>query len=463
MTANLARDLKALVLGEVLEDQATRADRSTDFGRMIRRLPGVVVRPRSTADVAAVIRYARKEAVPVATHGEAHTQSGQALIEGGILLDLTSLDQILSVDASALSADCQGGAKWEALVRQTIPQGLVPPVLTNNLGVTVGGTLSIAGLGVASFRYGTQGDNVTEIEAVTGVGDTVVCSPTTNQEVFDAVRSGLGQFGVITRARLRLRRCLPKARTYFLLYDEVAALMRDAETAMREDRFDDLEAWCVPCPQGFRWAGQGKEAFAAWFFPLHATVEFDAQSPPDDRARLRGLTPYRLVHTEDQDLFHFANRLEPLFAVWKRSGYWGMAHPWMETVLPWAAAGTYIPQILANLPPTALGGGHVLLWPCRGAVSHVPLFMYPPTSLVMGFGILPGVPPDLLPLLKQRLNMASDLSVMAGGKRYLSGFIEFDRARWQQHFGSRWEDLRRLKKTFDPDGILNPGFIDYGA
>ncbi len=411
MTANLAQDLRALGAGEILDSQAAREDRSGDFGRMIRRVPPVVARPRSTADVAAIIRYARKASIPVATRGEAHSQSGQSLTDSGILLDLTSLDQVLSLDETGLAADCQAGVRWETLVRQTLSRGLVPPVLTNNLGVTVGGTLSVAGLGVASFRHGTQGDNVTEIEAVLGTGDIVVCSPDHNRETFDAVRSSLGQFGVITRARLRLRRCLAKARTYFLLYDDLAALMRAAEIVMTDNRVDYLESWCVPCPQ-----------------------------------------------------VQFAGRLEPLFAVWKRSGYWGMMHPWMETVLPWAAAGTYIPQILANLPPTALGGGHVLLWPCRGDVSRVPLFMRPPEApLVMGFGILPGVPPDLLPLARPRLNMASDLSVMAGGKRYLSGFIEFDRPRWQQHFGARWNDMLRLKKTCDPDGILNPGFIDYGS
>jgi cytokinin dehydrogenase len=462
MSASLARDLRAVVTGQVLDDPAARDERSTDFGRMIRRQPAVVVRPASTDDVSEVVRYARRQNVPVATRGEAHSQSAQSLSDGGILLDLTSLDRVLGIDAAAPAADCQAGVKWETLVGQTIPRGLVPPVLTNNLGVTIGGTLSVAGLGVASFRYGAQGDNVAEIEAVTGAGDIVVCSPAANREVFDAVRSGLGQFGVITRARLALRRCLPKVRTYYLLYDDLAALLRDAEAAIRQDRFDDLESWCVPCPQGFRWTGAAKEAFAAWFYPLHATVEFDPASPPDDRARLGGLAPYRLVHTEDQDLVHFAARLEPLFAVWKRSGYWAGAHPWMETVLPWAAAGVYIPRVLAGLPPTALGGGHVLLWPCRGTTTHIPLFMTPPGDLVMGFGILPGVPPDLVPQAKQRLNLASDLSIQAGGKRYLSGFIEFDRARWRQHFGPRWADLQRLKKTYDPDGILNPGFIDYG-
>jgi cytokinin dehydrogenase len=320
----------------------------------------------------------------------------------------------------------------------------------------------VAGLGVASFRHGAQGDNVLEIEAVTGAGDVVTCSPTANTEAFDALRSGLGQFGVITGARVRLRRCLPKARTYYLLYDDLGAVMRDMQIVIDGDRVDNLESWCVPCPQGFRWTGPAKEAFATWFYPLHLTVEFDPAAPPDDAARLLGLTPYRRVHVEDQDLFHFAARLEPLFALWRRSGYWGATHPWMETVLPWASAGPYIQQVLANLPPTALGGGHVLLWPSRGTTSHIPLFMVPPAPLVMGFGILPGLPPDVLAMVKPRLNMASDASMMAGGKRYLSGFIEFDRARWKQHFGPKWDTVCRLKATLDPDGILNPGFIDYG-
>ena len=327
MGTNLAGDLRALIAGQVLDDQAACADTSSDFGRMIHRVPGVVVRPGSTQDVAAIIRYARKNSVPVATRGEAHTQSGQATVADGILIDLTSLDRILSIDPAVPSTDCQAGVKWETLVRQTVPQGLVPPVLTNNLGVTVGGTLSVAGLGVASFRYGAQGDNVTEIEVVTGGGDVVVCSETKDQEVFDAVRSTLGQFGVITRARLKLRRCKPKTRTYFLLYDDLSALMRDAQAAIEQDRVDDIEATCVPCPQGFRIAGGTKEAFAAWFFPLHLTVEFDPQSPPDDARVLQGLAPYRRTHVEDQEIFGFAARLEPLFAIWKRIGNWAMPHP----------------------------------------------------------------------------------------------------------------------------------------
>jgi cytokinin dehydrogenase len=462
LTRQQIEELEKVLPGRVHTDGALLQEKSGDFGRMIRRIPGAVVRPGSADDVVEVVRFARARRIPVATRGEAHTQSGQALTDGGILLDLTSLSRIEAIDGAGLTVTCGGGLKWGDLAAATSAQGLIPPVLTNNLGVTVGGTLSVAGLGVASYRFGTQGDNALELDVVTGAGDRLTCSRDRNPELFDIMRSGLGQFGIITGARLRLRPCLPMTRTYFLLYDDLPTLMRDAEGLMRSDRFHYLESWCVPCPQGFRKIGPEFVPFAEWFYPLHATIEFDPASPPDDSAALAGLNFYRNSHVGDRTLLEFSNRLEPLFALWRRMGYWANAHPWMETILSWSTAAAYIRQVLANLPPTVLGGGHVLLWPCRGTTSSVPLFRTPPGEFVMGFGILPGIPPEHLGPVKARLNLASDASMAAGGKRYLSGLIEFDRPRWKQHFGEIWPRLQAFKKTYDPDGILNPGFIDYG-
>jgi cytokinin dehydrogenase len=461
LTKEQLQDLQRTLPGRVHVDGATLSEKSSDFGRMMQRTPGAVLRPASAEDVVEAVRFARSARLAIAARGEAHTQSGQALTEGGILLDLTSLSKLESIDAAEPSVTCGAGLKWMDLVAATTAQGLIPPVLTNNLGVTVGGTLSVAGLGVASFRYGTQGDNAIELEVVTGAGERVVCSRTQRPEVFDAARSGLGQFGIITRAKLRLRPCRPMTRTYFLLYDDLGVLMKDSQALMDSDRFHYLESWCVPCPQGFRKVGGDFQPFAEWFYPLHLTVEFDPAAPPDDAAALAGLHFYRKSHVGDRSLLEFSNRLEPLFAVWRRMGYWANAHPWMETILPWGTAAPYIQQVLAQLPPTVLGGGHVLLWPCKGTTSSVPLFQVPPGSHVMGFGILPGIPPELLAPIKARLNLASDASMAAGGKRYLSGFIEFDRPRWKQHFGAAWDKIQQLKRQFDPDGILNPGFIEY--
>ena len=87
--------------------------------------------------------------------------------------------------------------------------------------------------------------------------------------------------------------------------------------------------------------------------------------------------------------------------------------------------------------------------------------MRPADDWVIGFGILPGVPKERMALAVERLNLASDISEMHGGKRYLSGLIHFDRDKWRAHYGPLWADVNRLKKKYDPKSVLNPGFVKY--
>jgi FAD/FMN-containing dehydrogenase len=329
----------------------------------------------------------------------------------------------------------------------------------------------MAGLGVASFRYGTQADNVTELQVVTGTGDIVVCSREENRELFDAVRCSLGQFGIITRAKVRLRRCQPKVRKYYLLYDDLGALMEDSKKVMdpANATFSSLESWCTPCFQGIKKIGEGMElaegvqTFAYWMYPLHLTVEYGEGEEPDDQAVLAGLTPYRHLETSDYTQLEFCARMDPVFELWRRGGYWDMHHPWTETTLPWDTAREFIESVLAITPPQALGpGGHILLWPAYARTSDVPLFMHPEGDFVMGWGILPGVPTRFLDRALTQLDLCSELSIHYGGKRYLSGYITFDTAeKWAQHYGDQWPRMQAAKKKFDPEGILGAGFIQY--
>lgn len=446
------------ISGTVLTDDTARDAVATDFGRIVVRKPQVVVCPASAGDVARVVKFAARNSLSVATRGGGHSQTGQSLSDQ-IVLDMTSLHQVTQVTEEAVTA--QAGIKWRALVDHLAPQRLSPPVLTNNLDVTVGGTLSMAGLGVASWRHGTQADNCLELEVVTGTGDVVRCSEGENQDLYDAVRCGAGQFGVITQAVLKVRRHPPRFRSFYLLYDDLAALLDDLKIVMNDARFDNLESWCVPCPQGFKRVGGDRQPFAQWFYPLHATVEVEEGQAPEAAAILAGLKFYKHVHTEDGEIGEFFTRLDNLFVLWKRGGFWNYAHPWMECVLPWQTTPMYISQVLANLPPQALVGGHILLWPARGTASRAPLFMRPAGEFLMGFGILPAVPPQFVSEVLPRLGMASQASTLMGGKRYLSGWINFDHAAWKAHYGEQWAAVAAAKRKFDPHGVLNPGFIKF--
>jgi cytokinin dehydrogenase len=456
---NLVSDLQQKIRGLVSSEEPLLQEASQDFGRIQLKKPALVVRPSSSEDVVEVVRYAAAHRLPLSMRGGAHSQSGQSLNDNGLILDMKSLNQVVILDTAQETVVVEGGILWGDLVNVLMPRSLVPPVLTNNLNVTVAGTLSVAGLGVASHRYGTQADQCLELEVVTGKGELMTCSSLQNSTLFDAVRAGFGQFGIIVKARLRLRRACSHFRTHFLLYDDVTKLMKDARLVMEEDRFDFIESWAVPCPQGFRKTMMGRQPFAAWFYPLHLTEEFDPSTPPKSEEKLAGLSFYQKVHKEEGPLKDFLFRLEDLFALWRRAGYWDACHPWMETVLPWQTAGSFITQVLSQFPPHALGGGHILLWPCQGGVSKVPLFQTPKSDFVMGFGVLPGVPKVFLKEALPRLDLLSGLSQNAGGKRYLSGYINFDRPKWESHFGEHWQTMIELKREFDPQGILNPGFI----
>lgn len=450
--------LDAAVNGEVNTDDESRQEASQDFGKVVRRQPAAIVRPESEADVQKVIQQANRQGFSISTRGAGHSQSGQSLSEGGVVLDLTSLAGMEEVDHQSVWV--RAGTPWNEVVKHTMRVGQIPRVLTNNLNVTVGGTLSMAGLGVASHRFGTQADNVLALDVVTGEGDLVTCSPEENSELFDCVRCGLGQFGVIVRAHLQLRECLPNTRTFCLLYDDIEALLQDQTRILAEQKIDFVESRASPNVQGLRRVGEARLPFAEWFYPMHLTLEFHNQGPSETDV-LKGLHYYRLVHQEDLQIMEFVFRLEPVFAMWKEAGTWGYAHPWMETILPWNRAGEYILGVLQNFPPNLLVGGHVLMWPCRGMTSRAPLFIHPEGDLVMGFGILPAVPERHLPMVLPLLNRASDLSMQIGGKRYLSGWVEFDATRWQSHFGDKWQRVMEWKRFYDPRGILNPGFITY--
>jgi len=451
--------LQGLVDGVVYTPEQFRDEHLTNFGRLQHGVPRFVVEPRHAADVEAVVRFARQHGLHVSTRGSAHSQSELAISRGGILLCMRSMSRVLSVDRRNETVDVEGGVVWRDLVHHLKRWDLIPRVLTNNLGVTVAGTLSVAGIGVASFRYGSQGDNVVELDVVTGAGETVTCGPEREAELFWSAIAGLGQVGIITRARLALRRCKPMARSYYLLYDDLRRFLEDARAAMDDPRWEHLESWASPCPQGTRPAGGRRQVFARWFYPFHLTVEYDPAAPPDDDALLSGLSPYAHVHTDDVPTIDFAERMVPVFELWRRGGTWEHLHPWMELVLPWSTAAAYIEQVLRDLPPSILVGGHILLWPAKGGASRSRLFMRPPGENLVGFGILPAVPPRHWPAFRPLLEQASRLGIGAGGKRYLSGWVDFDAEAWRAHYGERWDGFVAAKRKYDPDGILNPGFV----
>jgi len=180
----------------------TLAAAADDFGHLVHQTPNAVLLPASAHDVAAAVRRAAGQGRRFAAQGRRHSVFGRAQARDGVVADMGRLRTLHAVQRDRVVVDA--GATWREVVAATLPHGRTPPVLTDYLDLSVGGTLAVGGVGSATSRLGVMSDHVLELEVVTGQGEQVICSPDRHPSLFDAVRAGLGQVGDITRATLRL-------------------------------------------------------------------------------------------------------------------------------------------------------------------------------------------------------------------------------------------------------------------
>ena len=430
---------------------------SLDYGRVLCKRPRAVARATSANEVADIIRQSGRAGCPISFRGAAHSQGGQALSDGGIVLDMKDLNRIGDVEGGTIRV--QGGARWRDLIRRVHSQGYLPMVMTSSGEATVGGTLSVAGLGATSHLYGAQTDSVEELEVVTGDGRLVRCSPTANEALFDCTRGGLGQFSAITEARIRLRKAPPSLRAFTLRYGDMQALMQALALVVSRGHFQGVMVVCLPEARGFWRMAAGESPFAERSYLVHLTAEINGFMDEDEL--LEGLRYDRLVGAEEVSVAEIADGSEPLPAPASSSDARSMAHPWVEGMLPWRTAERCVSQILGSLPRDVALGSTVLLKPLHGARFRTPMFMRPEGDLLMAFGVQPTVAPSELASTLPALDAAGRRLTAMGGKRYLSGWLDYDHTQWKAHYGERWPEILEWKEAFDPRRILNPDFVRY--
>lgn len=427
-------------------DPAVLAEAADDFGHIVHRTPWAVLRPGSLRDVARMVRFANRHGLGICMRGQAHSTNGQAQAEGGIVIDSRSLNRIESVGAEG--ARVQAGVRWIDLLQAAVERGLTPPVLTDFIELSVGGTLSVGGIGGATHQHGLQVDNVLELEVVTGSGRLVTCSPRRRRALFEAVLGGLGQLAIIVGATIRLIPAPASARVFQLFYTDLETFARDQRVALSDGRFDYLEGQVLAQPEG------------GYRFLLEAAAYYTAPELPDDDALLDGLEPLEdSTVIEEYSYFDWQNRLAPLVATLRESGAWDLPHPWLNLFLPAAEADAFVANTLAALRPEDTGGGPILCYPFQRGKLTRPLVPVPDSDVVVIFGLLRFAAPDpaLVQALLEQNRAVFELARDIGGKRYPIGSVPFSAADWVEHFGARFPLLAALKGRFDPNGVLTPG------
>jgi cytokinin dehydrogenase len=446
------------LLGTLVRDDTALASFGSDFGKLVTSSPFAILRTGSVDDIVAMVRYARTNGIGISMNGQAgpidqresHSNFGQAGVDGGISIDASMLATIHQVDTTSATVDA--GVTWAELSVAALQVGATPPMLTDYLRLSVGGTLSVGGFGGTVQRVGTQVDNVIELEVVTGRGDLVTCSRTSKPWIFYAALAGAGQCAIITKATLNMVPAPNHVRFLRLFYNDAATFSADQLTLLYDGRFDFQEGQIVRRPDDSGW----------WFSIDVATYSLEPITS-DSTTLLEGMSDVRdSLQVLDIPYAQWIFRLEPTVETLRTNGFWGEPKPWLSVLVPAEEAVRFLEVVTSELTSTDLGAGLAGIYPIDTTKIVAPLVETPDGRAAFQLNLLrfpfPGTSPDAIAGQLAQNRRLYDAAVGLGGTRYIIGAIpDMSRSDWRRHYGREFWAFKLAKRILDPDRVLTPG------
>ncbi|HYF90670.1 MAG TPA: FAD-linked oxidase C-terminal domain-containing protein [Symbiobacteriaceae bacterium] len=263
------------IVGEqhVLHSPADLAAYAVDATPLYRSLPTVVVFPGCTAEVKAILELASAKSVPVIPRGAASNLSGGTIaLQGGIMLNMNRMNQILEIDTANLTATVQPGVTTAQLAREVDARGLFyPPDPGSQVISTLGGNVAENAGGLRGLKYGVTRDYVMGLEAVLPNGEILRTGGKNAKDVagYDLTRLLVGSEGtlaVLTEITVKL---IPKPET-----KRAALAIFDALDAAANAVARIIENRIIPCTLEIMDQGTIKavEEFAHVGLPMDAAA-----------------------------------------------------------------------------------------------------------------------------------------------------------------------------------------------
>lgn len=453
MVGERIEDLRAAMAGPVTAPGDTGYDDARRvWNAGIDRHPAAVARCDSTADVVAAVTFAREHGLEMSVRGGAHNSAGTAVCDDGLMIDLSSLNEV-SVDPDARRARVGGGALLADLDAATQAHGLaVPAGMISHTGI--GGLTLGGGMGWLTREFGLSLDNLISAEVVTASGQVVRAAADERPALFWAIRGGGGNFGVITRFDFHLHDLDPTVQLGLFFWgldqgEEALRLARDVASDM---------------PPGINAMIGALNAPPAPFVPP------EHQFAPGYVLILTGFGSPR-QHAEL--VTSIRNRLAPLFDLVIPIPYvdlqqmldeataWG-SHSYEKGTyledLPDAVIDVLTRHVAAKTSPMSM----VLLYRLDGAYSEV---SEDDTAFSGGrsprfAAFIVGVTPDADGLPAER-GWVGDLwnalrpYAVSSGDGYVNGTSDYQDDRVRGSYGAgKYERLAEIKAEYDPDNLF---------
>ncbi|KAJ1433401.1 Oxygen oxidoreductase covalent FAD-binding site [Sesbania bispinosa] len=454
-----ALDAPREIIQNLIRDPVTISLASTDFGHIVHQNPFAIFAPSSINDISKLIKFSNSVPTPfsIAARGQGHSVHGQAMTHDGVVVNMTELNNgfrngsgILVVSDPLRGnnyADVGGEQIWIDVLHACLQSGLTPLSWTDYLYLSVGGTLSNAGISGQTFRFGPQISNVHELDVVTGNGNVVTCSAEKNSELFYGVLGGLGQFGIITRARIALGPAPKRAN-----YVEGMLLLNQPP----------LDLSFYPTPDQPRITSLVTQHSMIYVIELVKYYDDNSQDLVDQEIEVlvQGL---KFVPTfmlkKDVSYEEFLNRVHSDELVLRSKGLWDVPHPWLNLFVPGSRISDFSDGVFKGIIlKQNISTGLVLVYPMNRTKWDDKMSAVTPDEQVFyivsflhttGFDKLEAFQAQN----QQILQFCADAGI--GIKQYLPQ--NKTKEEWVQHFGPKWKAFQDRKLQFDPNKILSPG------
>jgi delta24-sterol reductase len=172
------------------------------------------------------------------------------------LINTSQLNHVLEIDTTTKTALVEPNVPMDDLVQATLQHGLVPPVIMEFPGITVGGGFAGTAGESSSFRYGFFDRTINWIEMVLANGEITKASQTENSDLFFGAASSFGTLGVTTLLEIQLT----EAKTYVnLTYHPVNSISQAQEViekVTRDTTYDYLDGIMYSKTRGVICAGK---------------------------------------------------------------------------------------------------------------------------------------------------------------------------------------------------------------
>jgi len=217
-------------------DIPTTATRLTGFGHTAPSVAQLLSTPDPEVIAKAVALAADSGGRGVIARGLGRSYGDNAQNGGGLVIDMTPLNRIHSIDADTHVADLDAGVNLDQLMRAALPFGLWVPVLPGTRQVTIGGAIACDIHGKNHHSAGSFGNHVRSMELLTADGQIRHLTPDGEEtELFWATVGGNGLTGIILRATIAMT---PTETAYFIA-DGVATKDLDETVAVHLDGSED--------------------------------------------------------------------------------------------------------------------------------------------------------------------------------------------------------------------------------